>query len=516
LWEKFETWQSSINMKKRLASTALSCLVLGSTTVWVGCSISQPRTQTARRVPSHGLQAARTTPTQALASSQPQFVDSEVIQATSIQDAVGNDKSSDAARRLSDENEESTLSSEDGTTLDSLISLALTNNPAIRELAATTQKAAGYRTQVGLSANPTVGYQGQQLADRGTDQHLLFAEQEIATANKLELNRRVQNEAVRAQLQELEAQKLRVATDIRTRYYLALGYQKQLRLLSEFRTVMDKGYELSQLRLKAAEGSKIDVLQTNVQRNEVDLLFRQTRARYAATWREIVAIAGMPDLQVTPLQGDFPESESTVQWDTLAITIVQSSPEYAAAQVRVAQARAELERHGVQAIPNLTVQLGAGVDNGTDSGMMNVQLGAPIPVFNKNQGNIAAARAEYCRAIMESQRIDYGIRARLASVSQDYETAREAVRVYGSEILPSAQESLVLAESAYKAGEMDFIQLLVARRTYFESSLQYVNAQAQLAIATAKIDGFVLSGSLDAVTDRSGSDGLRGLTFSQQ
>ncbi|MFY7874021.1 MAG: TolC family protein, partial [Pirellula sp.] len=127
---------------------------------------------------------------------------------------------------------------------------------------ATTQKAAGYRTQVGLYANPTVGYQGQQLADRGTDQHTIFAEQEFVTAGKLELNRRVQNEALRAQLQELEAQKLRVSTDIQTLYYQALGYQKQLDLIKEFRALMDKGFELAQQRLKAAEGSKIDVLQT--------------------------------------------------------------------------------------------------------------------------------------------------------------------------------------------------------------------------------------------------------------
>ena len=92
----------------------------------------------------------------------------------------------------------------------------------------------------------------------------------------------------------------------------------------------------------------------------------------------------------------------------------------------------------------------------------------------------------------------------------------EAVNVYGADILPGAKEALTLAETAYKAGEMDFIQLLVARRTYFESNLQYVNAQSQLASARAKVDGFVLSGSLDAVIDRSGSDSLRGLTFGQK
>ena len=94
-----------------------------------------------------------------------------------------------------------------GATLDQLLSMAFANNPAIKELAATTQIAAGYRTQVGLYANPLLGYQGQQLADAGTDQHVVFLQQQIITGGKLELNRAVLNEAVRAQLQELEAAK---------------------------------------------------------------------------------------------------------------------------------------------------------------------------------------------------------------------------------------------------------------------------------------------------------------------
>lgn len=145
-----------------------------------------------------------------------------------------------------------------------------------------------------------------------------------------------------------------------------------------------------------------------------------------------------------------------------------------------------------------------------------MQVGAPIPVFNQNQGNVAAARAEYCRAVMEAQRIENSIKARLAFVSREYDSALAAIRQYADEILPSAQESLELADAAYKAGETSFVQVLVARRTYFDSNLQFVIAQAQLAQAQAKIVGNVLSGALDPVTYQSGDDSLRGLTFSQQ
>ncbi|MEZ6125327.1 MAG: TolC family protein [Planctomycetaceae bacterium] len=394
--------------------------------------------------------------------------------------------------------------------------LALSNNPSIRELAASTQKAAGYRYQVGLRANPIVGYQGQQLADQQTDQHLAFFEQEFVTADKLALNRCVLNETLRAQLLELEAQKLRVATDVRVKFYEALAAQKRIRLISEFRSVTDKGVEIAELRNKLAEGSRIDVLQATVQKNEIDLAMQQAQAQFDGAWRGLVALTGSAQMQPTTLIGDLPTEMQVRDWEMLRSVLVSSSPEYSAAQARISRARSELQRHNVQPIPNLTVQFGAGVDNATNSGMMNVQLGAPIPLFNKNEGNIAAAHAEFCRASLEAQRIEKSIEARLADVSRDYDSSLAAVNKYNQDILPNAAESLKLAELAYEAGETSFVQVLVARRTYFDSNLQFIQAQTQLAQAGSRVDGYVLTGGLDAVTDDSGDDSLRGLTFGQQ
>jgi cobalt-zinc-cadmium efflux system outer membrane protein len=400
--------------------------------------------------------------------------------------------------------------------LEDLESMAVANNPTIRELAATTQKAAGFRTQVGLRANPTAGYQGQQIADKGTDQHLAFVEQEFVTGGKLQLNRQVLDATVRSQLLELEAQRMRVLTDVRTAFYDALAAQKRIALIQEFRGVVDQGLKLAELRKQALEGSQVDVLQSRVQRSEVELALQQALQTQAAVWRQLAALTGNPALQQTVLEGELPHDFQTISWDQLASSMISASPEYSAAQARLNRARANLERQQVQAIPNVTTQLAAGVDNGTNSSIINLQVGAPIPAFNKNQGNIAAARAEFCRATLEIQRIENAIRSRLAVVSRDFETASAAVSKYSQEILPSAAEGLKLAEVAYQAGETSFIQVLVARRTYFDTNLQYVAAQTQLAQAQAQLDGFVLTGGLDPVVDQSGDDSLRGQTFSQQ
>lgn len=242
-----------------------------------------------------------------------------------------------------------------GMTLEQFESLALKNNPTIAELVATTQKAAGFRTQVSLRANPTVGYQAVQLADQGTDQHTFFISQTIVTSNKLALNRSVLNENLRAQLFHLEAQKYRVATDIRVKFYEALAAQRRVELIQDFQSVSDKAVELADLRKQAEEGSQLDVVQAKVLKNEIDLQLRQARVRFNATWRELAALAGTPQMTPAYLQGDLPQNVSPMDWNIVAADIVVSNPEYQAAQGRVTRARALICRHEAQPIPNLDV-----------------------------------------------------------------------------------------------------------------------------------------------------------------
>lgn len=103
--------------------------------------------------------------------------------------------------------------------LAALEATALQQNPAILQASASAQKAFGYRNQVGRKPNPILGYQGQQLADAGTDQHLAYIEQDIVMGDKLRKNQSVLNQEIQSQLWEVETQRKRVLTDVRQRFY---------------------------------------------------------------------------------------------------------------------------------------------------------------------------------------------------------------------------------------------------------------------------------------------------------
>lgn len=401
-------------------------------------------------------------------------------------------------------------------TLEQFEQLAIQNNPAIFEASAAASKAAGFREQVGAYPNPNVGYSGQQLADKSTDQHLAYIEQEFVSAHKLKLNQRVLDQEVQAQLWEVEAQRFRVLTDVRQRFYEALAAQQRYDLAVEFQKVAEEGVRIAQLRKDALEGSVPEVLQAEIQLNEVELIRQRAEIAYHAAWQQLVAVTGVPHLTPVRLEGQLRVSPESRDWDSTYQQLLAASPAIQAARARVSRAIANLNRQEVQAIPNLQTVTSAGYDNGTNSGMIQIQAGIALPVFNKNQGNISAAQAEYCRSVQEVRRLELALQSRLAAAARQYDSSAVTVSRYEEKILPMARQTLELSEKAYAAGEFGFLEVLVARRTYFDSNLEYNQALIELAEAKWLIDGLLLDGGLNDVTDTQMDDGLRGQTLSGQ
>ncbi len=403
-----------------------------------------------------------------------------------------------------------------GLTLADVQCMALANNPAIRQSSAVEQRIRGVRDQVGRSANPTAGYFGSQLADQGTDQHGLFIEQEFVRGDKLWLNERVLDHASQVQLWNVETQRQRVLTDVRMRFYEALAAQRQTLLTYEFLKTMDRGVGIAKERTQAGEGTQIEVLQAKVQRSGVDLSRQQAGAAFLGAWKDLVAIAGLPDLPPQILVDELNVGRAPIDATSTYDQLQSGSPELNSARARVGEARALIDRQKAQPISNVTVQVGAGVDNATGSGLINLQVAAPIPVHNDNSGNISAACADYCRATHDVRRIELAIKSRLARALQDYESALAAVQKLEDEILPDAQEMLTLSEQAYEAGELNFLQVLVVRRTFFDSNVQHIRALGDLAQSKTKIDGLLLTGGLDAPAAIDRDDSLRDQTFNGQ
>ena len=120
----------------------------------------------------------------------------------------------------------------------------------------------------------------------------------------------------------------------------------------------------------------------------------------------------------------------------------------------------------------------------------------PLPVYNRNQGNILRAQAELTAAEREVQRVELELQQRLAAAFEQYSTAHFQVEKYTEAILPNAQASLDLVGEGYRQGEFGYLTLLTAQRTFFQANLAYLEALRELRTSIAAIENNLLSESL--------------------
>jgi cobalt-zinc-cadmium efflux system outer membrane protein len=401
--------------------------------------------------------------------------------------------------------------------LESLVNLALANNPALQQALAVAAKAGGVRTQVGLRPNFSLGYLGQEIGNGGSGgQHGAFYSQTFVRGRKLALNRQVIGHDVNSVRWQVQVQRQRVETDVRIRFYRVLAAQQRLEEAELFRQEAFRAVGIFEARLRAAEAARPDLLQSQILVDQVDLTIRAVELEWRAAWQELAAIAGLPGLMEVRLSERLETEYPELSFEALANQIAARSPLLKSALARVDRTRANLQRQRRQPVPNIQTQAAVARDDDTGDDFASLQVSVPIPIRNRNQGNIRAAFAEYCEATQNAQRIRMQIRLDLADALRRYETARARVEKYQTSILPKAQESLELIRQAQDVGEVEFLRVLSARQSFFEYNQLYLAELGQLAQNRAEIDGLLLTGGLASVVTYDANVGLRGQALSGQ
>jgi outer membrane protein, heavy metal efflux system len=376
-------------------------------------------------------------------------------------------------------------------------SLAERNNPTLAQAAARVQAAQAECVQVGLYPNPRIAYQATEINDEHqAGQQGGFVGQEIVTNGKLKRNRELAEQAVRQLEWAWAAQRGRVVNDVRHAFYDVLVAQRTVELTDQLLRIGQEGVHAAEGLMKAKEVSRVDVLQAKIEADSAQILAQKARNRYSAAWRNLVVVAGVPDMAPAPLAGELQEGLSLLTWDAELDRVLSESPVAAEARSGVAKAQAAVARECAQRIPNVDLQIGAQYDNATRDAIAGVQAGVPVPLFNRNQGNIRRAQAEVSAAQAEVRRVDLELQQRLAVAFEQYQNARCQVEKYAGEILPNAQTSLDLVAAGYRQGEFNYVTLLMAQRTFFQVNLAYVEAVRDLRSATVAIEGNLLGDSL--------------------
>jgi len=384
-------------------------------------------------------------------------------------------------------------------TLAEIEQLALENNPTIAQVQAMYGAAQGRHLQAGLYPNPTAGYMASEIGADGTaGQQGAFVEQEFVRGGKLELSQNIFSEEINRIGWEYEAQRTRVLTSVRQGFYDLLIAQRQVELAEQLLKTSEQGEKTADDLFKAKQGNKVDLLQARVELNNARVLLQKSENRRQAAQTRLATIVGVPEMSLVSLAGEVETDIQQLDPAAALDRILATSPQLAAAQAKVARAHAVLDRACVEPVPNLELQLSAMYDYAAKEPMAGVQLGLPLPIHNRNQGNIQAAESEVIAAHREVERVRLELQNRLASALERYRNAQAEIERFRNSILPDAKESLDLVTQGWKVGELDYLRYLTAQRTYFQINLDYLAAVRDWWLAHLEIEGALLTDGLRA------------------
>jgi cobalt-zinc-cadmium efflux system outer membrane protein len=288
---------------------------------------------------------------------------------------------------------------------------------------------------------------------------------------------------------------LRVQTDVREVYYAALIAQRRVDLASELLRVSGEAVKASQDLRQAQEIPQAGLLQTQVEQQNAAILSLAARNEQQAAWRRLSAVVGS-ELAETRLAGDVGQLPKLLDWDEQLARVTTSSPEVAAAIAELTRAQVALQRARVEPIPDVATQFSVQFDNATEDTIVGVQMGVPLPLWNRNQGGIRQAEAEVTQAQRNAARVELNLKQRLAAAFQEYSTARSQAETYSTEILPKSRETFELVQRGYRLGELGYLDLVTAQRTYSQTNLAYLDALNSLWRSWAEIEGLLLKDSL--------------------
>jgi cobalt-zinc-cadmium efflux system outer membrane protein len=324
--------------------------------------------------------------------------------------------------------------------------------------------------------------------------------QEFVQREKLGLDRSIALHEVRRLQGQLAAQRLRVRTDVRIAFVRALRAQRQIELTQQLVDIGRKGIDVAMDLFNAKEVGRADVLQAELEVEAALVLHRNAENRRVAAWQQLAAVTSQMSLTPRPLAGDIANIDEEIQFEAALERMRNQSPEIAATLAAIERSRCNLRRQQIEPRPN--VKVGGlinwrdnGIGGGADGGIV---VTLPLPIWNKNQGAIREARHQLIAAERTLGQVEFGLMNRLAPVFERYRNAVEQVQRYQQRILPKSAETLELTRSTYELGEISFISLLTAQRTYASNQIAYLDSLEALRVAHAEIDGMLLSGSLQS------------------
>jgi outer membrane protein, heavy metal efflux system len=378
-------------------------------------------------------------------------------------------------------------------TLPEVLARVAERNPSLAAQSHHERAAAALVEQAALRPNPTLEVGLENVLGTGRMQGVRSSETTVQASQTFERGgKRDKRVALATREREIAAQEFAVrraeilaaAADA---YVQLVAAQQRRRLAAEPLHLARQTLVATESRVNAGAASRVEAAraraaiasaQTELARAEAAVV--SARAALAATWGGTAA-------ELSEVTGALRVPEELPARDAFQARLA-THPRLGLQAAIIAGRRATLTLEQAQAAPDVTA--GGGVRflrEGSDAAFV-AGVSLPLPLRNKNQGNIRAARETLAGAEQTTAAIDAELRAAFNTAWHELAAAHTAAQTLRREALPATEDAHTGVRRAYDTGQLPLLDVLDAQRALVAIHREILAAESDYASALARIE----------------------------
>jgi cobalt-zinc-cadmium efflux system outer membrane protein len=257
-------------------------------------------------------------------------------------------------------------------------------------------------------------------------------------------------------------------------------------LASDLAGIASKSLRTVEATIRSGAVSPIEGERARVLLAQSELDRDLARRELEAARRVLAAVLGLDTPRFASLAGTLADTKPPPPLESY-VAAIEGNPNLARWSSEIAKQRDALALATAKRIPDVTLSAGPRFFADDDSFAAVLGLSVPLPLFDRNQGEIQAAQSRLAKAPHERRSAELEIRESLALAYQDLSSAFEQIQSLRDSVIPRSEAVYQGLLDGYARGLFRYVDVLDAQRTLFELRGTHLTALASYHRAAAEL-----------------------------
>jgi cobalt-zinc-cadmium efflux system outer membrane protein len=298
-----------------------------------------------------------------------------------------------------------------------------------------------------------------------------------------------------AELQLLDTTR-KLVLDVETAFADVQLAKLNLTLAQENLATFDNVVSINVERVRTGDLAQVELARSRLAALQFQNDVEQQTVRLAIARNRLAVLLGRRSGDAVDVTGDLRRDTTVVDHDVLRARALEQRPDLRAARSDQARSVADLRLQLANAKIDYTIsgEYHREHGGGLDGNAYGLFFSAPLPVFNRNQGEVARADAQRAQLDAKTRALESDVTADLDAAFAEYTSARGIVERIERDMLTQARDVRDTMEYSYRRGEASLVEFLDAVRAFNDTTRSYNEARADYARSLYTLDA--LSGKV--------------------